>query len=200
MAETGQGTAKGKGEGTPAGSHRWLWAVGGLAAVAAVGMTLAPVAMAFRGVTGHGLRLHALMSHGSGGHGARGAFAAQVLSDPAAAKEHVAAMSEFVLRSVSATDEQKQKTKQITDRLIDQLGPVVEKHRQLHAALVAELAKPQVDRAAIEKLRQDGMALADEASRIAIDGVEDVADVLTPDQRKELIDLGRRLHGHDTMD
>lgn len=200
MTETGQGTEKGRGDARPAGSNRWLWAIGALAAVAAVALTLAPRAMAFRGPAGHGLRLHALMGHGSAGHGARGAFAAQMLSDPAAAKEHVAAMSDFVLRSVSATDEQKQKTRQITDRLVDQLGPVVERHRELHAALVAELAKPEVDRAAIEKLRQDGMALADEASRIAIDGVEDVADVLTPDQRKDLIDLGRRLHGHGSTD
>ena len=61
--------------------------------------------------------------------------------------------------------------------------------------MVAELAKPQIDRAAIERLRQDGLALADEASKIAIDGVADVGDVLTPEQRKDLIDLGRRLHG-----
>jgi periplasmic protein CpxP/Spy len=200
MSDTGQGTEKGRGETRSAGSNRWLWAIGALAAVAAVAVTLAPRALAFRGATGHGLRLHALMGHGSGGHGGRGAFAAQMLSDPAAAKDHVAAMSDFVLRSVSATDEQKQKTRQITDRLVDQLGPLVEKHHQLHAALVAELAKPQVDRAAIEKLRQDGMALADEASRVAIDGVEDVAEVLTPDQRKDLIDLGRRLHGHGAAD
>ena len=150
---------------------------------------VAPRASAFHGVGGHGFG-----PHGFGGHG-RGAFAAQMLSDPAAAKEHVAAMSDFVLRSVNASAEQKQKTRQITDRLIDQLGPLAEKHHQLHAAMVAELAKPQIDRAAIEKLRQDGLALADEASKIAIDGLADVGDVLTPEQRKDLIDLGRRLHG-----
>jgi Spy/CpxP family protein refolding chaperone len=119
-----------------------------------------------------------------------------MLQDPAAAKEHVASASEFVLRSVSATAEQKQKTRQITDRLIDQLGPLAERHRELHVAIVTELSKPQIDRAAIEKLRQDGMALADEASRVAVDGVADIGEVLTPEQRRELIELGRRLHGH----
>ncbi len=157
----------------------------------------APRAWAFRGLPGHAFAA----MHGSGGVGGRGgrAFGLSMLSDPAAAKQHVAAMSDLVLRGVNATDDQKQKTRQITDRLIEQLGPVVERHHQLHAALVAELAKPQIDRAAIEKLRQDGLALADEASKIALDGVEDIGDVLTPDQRKELIDLGRRLHGHGSM-
>ncbi len=170
-------------------SRRWFWTAGGLLVGAAALAAVAPRASAFHGVGGHGFG-----PHGFGGHG-RGAFAAQMLSDPAAAKEHVAAMSDFVLRSVNASAEQKQKTRQITDRLIDQLGPLAEKHHQLHAAMVAELAKPQIDRAAIEKLRQDGLALADEASKIAIDGLADVGDVLTPEQRKDLIDLGRRLHG-----
>jgi Spy/CpxP family protein refolding chaperone len=194
MPETSQET---QGSRRPVWSRRWFWAAGALLIGAAAVATVAPRAWAFRGVPGHAFAA----MHGSGGDGGRGgrAFGLSVLSDPAAAKQHVAAMSDLVLRGVNATDDQKQKTRQITDRLIDQLGPVVERHHQLHAALVAELAKPQIDRAAIEKLRQDGLALADQASKIALDGVEEIGDVLTPDQRKELIDLGRRLHGHGSM-
>ncbi len=180
------------------GSRRWLWAGGGLLAggalLAAAAAIAAPRVMAFHG-GGHGFRAHPLAARFALGHGVGRPGMAALLEDPAAAKEHVATLSDFVLRGVSATDEQKQKTKQITDRLVDQVRPLVERHRALHKAMVAELAKPEIDRAAIEKLRQDGMALADEASRIAIAGVEDVGDVLTPDQRKELIELGRRLHG-----
>jgi Spy/CpxP family protein refolding chaperone len=181
-------------------SRRWFWTAGGLFAGAATIAAVAPVAWAFRGLPGRGFLPHAVGGGGWGGHGhGRGGFAAQMLKDPAAAKEHVASASEFVLRSVSATTEQKQKTRQITDRLIDQLGPLAERHHELHAAIVTELSKPQIDRAAIEKLRQDGLALADEASRIAVDGVADIGEVLTPEQRVELIDLGRRLHGHGPM-
>jgi Spy/CpxP family protein refolding chaperone len=195
MPETSQET--GKGETRSFWSRRWFWTAGALLIGAAAVATVAPRAWAFRGAPGHAFAA----LHGSGGDGGRGghAFRLSVLSDPAAAKQHVAAMSDLVLRGVNATDDQKQKTRQITDRLIDQLGPVVERHHRLHAALVAELARPQIDRAAIEKLRQDGLALADEASKIALDGVEEIGDVLTPDQRKELIDLGRRLHGHGSM-
>jgi Spy/CpxP family protein refolding chaperone len=193
MNETGQETKS-------IWSRRWFWTGGALLAGAALAgaaalAATAPAAWAFRAARGHGFGAHAFMARGFGGHGGHGAFAAQILSDPAAAKEHVATMSDFVLRSVSATDDQKQKTRQITDRLVDQLAPLVEKHRDLHAAMVAELAKPEIDRAAIEKLRQDAMALADEASKVAVAGVADIGDVLTPEQRKDLIDLGRRLHG-----
>ena len=176
-------------------SRRWFWTGGGTARGSRGARGDGAGRLGVPRGAGHGFGAHAFMARGFGGHGGRGAFAAQMLSDPAAAKEHVATMSDFVLRSVNASAEQKQKTRQITDRLIDQLGPLAEKHHQLHAAMVAELAKPQIDRAAIEKLRQDGLALADEASKIAIDGLADVGDVLTPEQRKDLIDLGRRLHG-----
>jgi Spy/CpxP family protein refolding chaperone len=179
-------------------SRRWFWTAGGLLAGALALAAVAPRAWAFRGLAGHGFPAHALAGHGLAGHGRR-AFVAQIMLDPAAAKEHVATVSDLVLRSVSATDEQKERTRQVTDRLVDQLGPLVEKHRELHAALVSELAKPQIDRAAIEKLRQDGLSLADQASRIAVDGIEAVADVLTPEQRRDLIDLGRRLHGEGPM-
>jgi Spy/CpxP family protein refolding chaperone len=149
---------------------------------------VAPRASAFRYVAqGHGF------GHGHG-HG-RFALGAQILKDPAAAKEHVATATEFVLRGVNATEEQKDKARQVTDRLVDDLGPLAARHRELHASLVRELAKPEIDRAAIEKLRQQGIALADEASKVALAGVEDVGDVLTPEQRAELIQFAARFHG-----
>jgi Spy/CpxP family protein refolding chaperone len=168
--------------------RRWLWLGGGLLGCALVLTALAPRASAFRAIAARG-------GHAFGHHG-RGGLAAHLMDDPQAAKEHVGTASEFVLRGVNATADQKAKTRQITDRVVDQLVPLAEKHRELHHTMVAEMAKPQIDRAAIEKVRQDGLALADEASRIAIDGIADIGEVLTPEQRKDLIELGKRLHGH----
>jgi Spy/CpxP family protein refolding chaperone len=165
--------------------RRWLWVGGGVLALALVLTAVAPRAMAFRQFAhGHGF------GHGPGRH----AFGAQILKDPAAAKEHAGLAAEFVLRGVNASDEQKEKVRQVTDRLVDQLGPIAARHHELHAALVRELGKPEIDRAAIEKIRQQGMALADEASKLALAGLEDVGDVLTAEQRAELIELGRRFH------
>ena len=46
-----------------------------------------------------------------------------------------------------------------------------------------------------QRLREDGLALADEASRIGLDGVADLAEVLSPEQRIELLELAHRFHG-----
>ena len=191
MPETSQGSGT---AGTPLWRRRWFWTAGAMLAGFGALAAVAPRAWAARGMGGHGFAGH--FGHGPGPR----AFAAQLLKDPAAAKEHVAMAAEFVLRGVNATDEQKEKARQVTDRLVDQLGPLAERHHSLHAALVQELAKPQIDRAAVEKLRQQGIALADEASRVALAGVEDVGDVLTPEQRADLVAFARRFHGGGPLD
>ena len=179
MANTNQGTQAG---GTPLWKRRTFWLGGGaLAGLAALG-AVAPRALAF-----HGL-------HGSFGHGHRG-FGLQILQDPLAAKEHAGMAIEWAMRGVQATDEQKQQARRITDRLIDELGPLAQAHREHHAAIVQELQKPQIDRAAIERLRQQELELAERASKLAITSVTDLADVLTPEQRQDLIAFARRMHG-----
>jgi len=178
MADTNQGSEVG---GTPLWRRRTFWLGGGaLAGLAALGV-MAPRAMAFRGL------------HSSFGHGHRG-FGAQILKDPAAAKEHAGMAVEFALRGVNATDEQKQQARRITDRLVDELGPMAEAHRVNREAIAQEFAKPQIDRAAIERLRQQELELADRASKLAVTGVADLADVLTPEQRQDLIAFAHRFH------
>jgi Spy/CpxP family protein refolding chaperone len=118
-----------------------------------------------------------------------------MLKDPQAAKEHAAMAAEWALRGVSGTDEQKQQARRITDALVDGLVPLAQEHHDHHAALVRELSKPQLDRAAIERLRQQELELADRASKLALGSVEDFADVLTPEQRTDLIAFARRMHG-----
>jgi len=180
MPETNQGTDAG---GRPFWSRRRFWVGGGLLAGLAALVAVTPRAWAFRGLTGHGF----------GGHG-RHAFGTQMLKDPAAAKEHAGMAVEWVLRGVNATDEQKQQAKRITGRLIDQMGPVVEKHREHREAIVRELAKPEIDREALERLRREEVALADEASKLAVASIADLGEVLTPEQRAELITFAHRFH------
>jgi|RhiMetdeSRZDD1v2_1073273.scaffolds.fasta_scaffold203529_1 periplasmic protein CpxP/Spy len=182
MVDTNQGSETG---GTPLWRRRTFWLGGGaLAGLATLGL-MAPRAMAFRGL------------HGSFGHGHRG-FGAQILKDPAAAKEHAAAAVEFALRSVNATDEQKQQARRITDRLVDELGPMAEAHRVNREAIAKEFTKPQIERAAIERLRQQELELADRASKLAVTGFADLADVLTAEQRQDLIAFAHRFHGGHT--
>ena len=180
MADTNQETEKGK----PLWMQRRFWLAGGAVLAGLVLLAaVAPRASAYRAMAGCGF-----------GHG-RHAFGAQVLKDPEAAKQHVGMAVEWALRGVDATEDQKQKARQIADRLIDELAPEFEAHREHHQALVRELAKPQIDRDALEKLRQQEIALADAASRQAVTAIADLGEVLTPEQRSELVAFVHRFHG-----
>jgi periplasmic protein CpxP/Spy len=180
MADTNQETEKGK----PLWMQRRFWLAGGaILAGLVVLAAVAPRASAYRAMGGCGF-----------GHG-RHAFGAQVLKDPEAAKQHVGMAVEWALRGVDATEDQKQKARQITDRFIDQLAPEIQRHRDFHQALVRELAKPEIDRAALERLRQQEIALADTASKQALTAVADLGEVLTPEQRSELVAFVHRFHG-----
>ena len=106
---------------------------------------------------------------------------------------------EWVLRGVNATDEQKQQAKRISDRLIDEIGPSIEKHRGFREAVARELAKAEIDREALERLRRDEMALADQASKQAMAAIADLGEVLTPEQRAELVAFAHKFHAEGPM-
>ncbi len=180
MADTNQGTDTRK----PLWMQRRFWLAGGaILAGLVVLAAVAPRASAYRAFAGHGF--------GPGRH----AFGAQVLRDPEAAKQHVGTAVEWALRGVNATEDQKEKARQITDRLIDQLAPEIQKHKDFREAMARELAKPEIDRAALERLRQQEIALADTASKQAVTAIADLGEVLTPDQRTELVAFVHRMHG-----
>jgi Spy/CpxP family protein refolding chaperone len=184
MPDTNQGTDAG---GTRFWQRRRFWIGGGVLAGLAALASVTPRVWA-RGFAGHG-------AFGHGRHG----FAARMVEDPAAAKEHAGLAVEWVLRGVDATEEQKQQARQITDRLIDEMGPVAEKHREHREAMARELAKPQIDREALERLRGEEIALADQASKRAVTAIADLGDVLTPEQRRELVAFAHRFHAEGPM-
>jgi protein CpxP len=151
------------------------WALGAALAVLGAGVVAVPAALASRGFGDHG-------HHG-------------LLNDPERAREHAAFAVEWAFRAVDATEAQRAEGKMVVERLVDQLIPLAERHRAHREAVARELVKPQIDRAALEKLREQGMGLADEASQIVVDGVADLAEVLSPEQRAELLELLHRFHG-----
>jgi Spy/CpxP family protein refolding chaperone len=184
MRDTNQGTEAG---GTRFWQRRRFWIGGGILAGLAALVSVTPRVWA-RGFAGHGSFGH--------GHG----FRAQMLHDPAAAKQHAGMAVEWVLRGVDATEEQKQQAKRITDRLIDQLEPVAETHREHREAMARELAKPEIDREALERLRREEMALADQASKLAVNAIADLGEVLTPEQRADLVAFAHRFHAEGPID
>jgi len=78
---------------------------------------------------------------------------------------------------------------------VDDLQPLAERHRSIREAIAHELAKPNLDREELERQRQEGLKLADEASRTVVAALTDFAEILKPEQRTELAEWAARFHG-----
>ncbi len=144
-------------------------------------------AAALIGVVGGGMATTAF-GHGMGpgfgrhwgGHHDRGPI------NPADAKEHAARMVEHLSWAIDATAEQKQKLTAIAESMANDMIPVHEKMRAAKGRVVELLKQPKTDRAALEALRAEHLALADDVSKRLAQGMADAADVLTPAQRAKL--------------
>lgn len=149
----------------------------GYAALVAVALAGAVGGGAISTAIGHGMG-HG--GHGWGGHGMHGTM------NPAEAQEHALHMVDHLAWAIDATPDQKQKLTAIASSVVKDLLPVHEKMRAAHTRVVELLRQPKTDRAALESLRAEQIATADEASKRVTQGFADAADVLTPEQRTKL--------------
>ncbi len=115
-------------------------------------------------------------------------------SDPDLARERADFAIEWVLGRVDATDAQIEQVKGVVGSSFDEIWPLAEQHRTNHKALVTELSQTTIDRAAIEEIRKAELELAEQASSRLVDALANVAEVLTPEQRNELIEQAQRFH------
>ena len=141
----------------------------GVAAAALIGLgALATVAVS---VTAHEGR----------GHGHRGSAS---IED---ARERALDKAAWILGSVDATPEQEQRVNEIVTRMVDNLYPLRQEHRQHRRDLVDAVSRPQVDPAELERIRVAEVALADAASRELVLAITEVSQVLDPEQRQALV-------------
>lgn len=141
--------------------------------------------------TGIGMKAFA---HAGFGGWHRGGFLSGPV-DPARLDEHLERMLKHFSVEIDATDAQRQKLAPIVKGAARDLLPL---RTQLHDArrqAVELLSRDSVDRAALESLRESQLRLADQASRRFTQALADVADVLTPEQRKQLAERIGRWHG-----
>jgi len=103
---------------------------------------------------------------------------------------------EKALEDVDATDEQTAKVKAIFTQVRTELSPMAGGFRDTRDAFTALLESPTIDRAEIEKLRAERLGALDEASRRVASAIADVAEILTPEQRKQLVEEMRERRGH----
>jgi periplasmic protein CpxP/Spy len=113
--------------------------------------------------------------------------------NPEAAKEHLQIASKWALRDIDASPAQQDQVNRILAGAVDDLFRMRQKHQSNREAFAAQLGGATIDRAALEEIRKSEMALADEASQKFVQALADVADVLTPEQRRALIE---HVHQH----
>ena len=118
--------------------------------------------------------------HGWGHHGMHGPM------NLAEAQEHATGMVDHLAWAIDATPQQKQQLTTIATGMAKDLFPIHEKMHAATARAVELLRQPKTDRAALETLRAEEIATADEASKRLTQGFADAADVLTPQQRTKL--------------
>ena len=105
-----------------------------------------------------------------------------------------------MLAEVDATDDQRTQVHAIATAALADMEEFRNFKREGRQALVEALTQETVDREALETLRQNKLETADRASLRLLTALADAADVLTPDQRKELAEelaSHHWRHGHD---
>jgi protein CpxP len=125
-----------------------------------------------------------------GGHG-RG-WCRHSSASPEAERERMEFATDWMLNKVKATADQREKVKAIVAATLKDLAEVREQHRENRTAFLAALAQPTVDRATLDHLRHSELQLADTASQRVVTTLADVSDVLTPEQRGELVKLAEQ--------
>ena len=130
---------------------------------------------------------------GCGWH--RTGFAAGPL-DPAEVDQHLDRMLKHLYVEIDATDDQKQKLEPIVKQAAKDLLPLRDKARAARKRVVELLTADTIDRNAVEALRAEHLQLAEQASKRLTEALADVADVLTPAQRRQLAErMERRARG-----
>lgn len=132
---------------------------------------------------------------GWGHHGGPGAFMSGKPMDSERMGKFADKRVQHMLEEVKANDAQKAKASTIVKASVEKGAPLAEKMRDNHLQLRKLMSAATLDKPAIEALRVEQVKLADEASKLAIQTMQDVAEVLTPEQRAKLAEKMEKRHG-----
>ena len=100
------------------------------------------------------------------------------------------------LSKVDATQEQRDKVHAIAKAAIADVMALRKDRPDAHEKFVALMKADSIDRAAIEALRTEKLNMADAASKRILQAVADAAEVLKPEQRRQLADAWAQHHMH----
>ena len=140
------------------------------------------------GVTTIGAITHAASGHFGPFAGMHGEF------NPEMASKHLRKDVNWVLDDTDASNDQKAKVNDIMQAALQDLLPLHQQIADAHKQVAQLMSQATIDRAALEQVRVNQMALMDTASKRLTQAIEDAGDVLTPAQRQKLIAEHQRHH------
>ncbi len=143
---------------------------------------------------GHGPGGYGYGGYGPGGHGGYGPMREGMPRRGWMMGFGPERMIDFALTSVGATSEQKLKITEIAQSAMNDLRPLRDRRYTMGLKLAILLKADTVDRAAIEKLRADEFAAFEAGSKRAAQAIADAAEVLTPQQRQQLVQRWESRH------
>jgi periplasmic protein CpxP/Spy len=107
-------------------------------------------------------------------------------ADPEARADRMEYMVKRMFSSVKASEEQKTQAGAIVRKAAADVRPLEQQLREGRRAGIELLARPSIDRNAVEAQRARQSALRDQISKRMTQALADLAEVLTPDQRASL--------------
>lgn len=111
---------------------------------------------------------------------------------PEEARGHVDRWMEHVLDHIDATDEQRAEISLIVDDALPQMLAFRREGRELKQQGRELVMAEPIDRAGLERVRTQGIELANRATARGLEVFISISEVLTPEQRAELADHWRR--------
>ena len=108
--------------------------------------------------------------------------------------ERIGFATDWVMRRIKASEEQRQQMKTLVQEAMSDLLPVREQHQAQRQTLFEALKQPTIDRQSLEELRLAKLQLVETASSRVVEALVDIAIVLTPEQRAELVGFAARWH------
>ena len=106
--------------------------------------------------------------------------------DPEAMAEHAQWAVNRFMSEVDASDEQREKSRVLVEDAMIALGALQLDHASMRGQVVGLLSAETIDREAVETLRAEKLAEADQASLVLTDAIVELAEILTPGQRAQL--------------
>jgi Spy/CpxP family protein refolding chaperone len=124
------------------------------------------------------------------GWGHRGTMSTEMI------EEHIERGVKYVLSDIDASKEQKAQVTDILQAAAIDVHGLKDQHLAASKEIREILSAPSIDRGRLEAARASELQLADQASKRFFQGIADAAEVLTPEQRAELLQKMEKRHKH----